>query len=184
MKINKLEIPKLIKRELAFHGVILDLYQNYIQFPNGNTSTWDILHHKGAAAMVGVKKNGKIIMVRQYRGAIDNVILEIPAGCLHSKEENMEVCAAREFEEETGYRPEDVRHLVDYLPAPAYSSEKVGIYYSENLTLSKQSLDENEYLQLEEYTLNELTDMIKKGDIVDGKSIAAIYAYQNIKYGT
>ncbi len=177
---NENKVPKLLKKKLAFQGVILDFYQNEIQFPHGNTATWDILYHRGAAAMVAVKENGNIIMVRQYRGAIDNMVLEIPAGCLNSKDEDMAVCAARELEEETGFHPNEVTHLIDYLPAPAYTSEKVGIYYSEDLELSKQKLDENEFVQIEEYTLEELISMIEKGKITDGKTVAAIFAYQNI----
>ncbi len=177
--VPKALIPKLLEKKLAFRGVILDFYQNIIQFPHGNTATWDILYHQGAAAMVAVKENGNIIMVRQYRGAIDDMVLEIPAGCLNSADEDMAVCAARELEEETGYCPKEVNHLIDYLSAPAYTSEKVGIFYSEHLTLSQQNLDDNEFVQIEEYPLGELISMIENGEITDGKTIAAIFAYQN-----
>lgn len=172
---------KVLKKELAFRGVILDFYQNDIQFPNGNVATWDVLYHTGAAAILAVKSDGKIVMVRQYRGAIDGMLLEIPAGCLDSADEDMATCAARELEEETGYRPKSIHHLIDYLSAPAYTSEKVGIFYTEELILSKQKLDENEFVCLEEYTLEELLDMIGRGEIVDGKTVAAIYAYSHIK---
>lgn len=171
---------KIVKKELAYRGVILDFYQNDIQFPNGNVATWDILYHKGAASIVAVKENGKIIMVRQYRGAINETLLEIPAGCLNAGED-MSACAARELEEETGYRPRSVAHLLDYLSAPAYTSERVGIYYSEDLELSKQNLDENEFVEIEEYSVEELISMIEQGEILDGKTIAAIYAYDNLK---
>ncbi len=82
--------------------------------PNGNTAYWDVLEHKGASAIIPVDEDGKIILVRQYRGAIDDLLLEIPAGGRDSLEEDFLVCAARELEEEIGYRSDEIHHLVDY----------------------------------------------------------------------
>lgn len=174
---------KILSSKLAYHGAVLDFYSKKMKIPNGNIATWDVLEHRGAAAIIPVTDEGKIIMVRQYRGGNDSIMLEIPAGGRDSLEEDMKVCAMRELEEETGHyaKPEDVHHLIDFYSAPAYTSEKIGIFYSEKLFPSKQHLDENEFVELEEYTLEELISMIEQGELTDGKSIAAILAYQNLK---
>ncbi len=172
---------KIQEKELKYHGRIVDFYSYHMEVPNGNHTVWDVILHKGAAAIVPVDEDGKIILVRQYRGAIDDFLLEIPAGGRDSEEEDFAVCAARELEEEIGYRSDEIHHLVDYHSAAAYTSEKIGIYYTEKLIPSKQKLDENEFVRIERYTLNELSEMIFDGRITDGKTIAAIMAYRVLK---
>ena len=85
-------------------------------------------------------------------------------------------------EEEIGYRSDEIHHLVDYHSAAAYTSEKIAIYYTEKLIPSKQHLDENEFVQIERYSLEELNAMIFGGRITDGKTIAGIMAYQMLKH--
>jgi ADP-ribose pyrophosphatase len=172
---------KLLKQEFAFKGNILNLYTHYIQVPNGNIAKWDCIHHIGAAAILPVNEDGKILLVRQYRCGTNDEILEIPAGCRNTEKEDYKVCAARELEEETGYASTQLHHLIDYRSAPAYSSELVSIFYTEQLIPSKQNLDENEVVEIQKYSLSDLISMIEKGEITDGKTIAAIFAYKNLK---
>lgn len=176
-----LEKFKILGKKKEYAGHIVDFYSYDMQVPNGNRVTWDIIEHKGAAAILPVDDDGKIILVRQYRGAIDDLLLEIPAGGRDSAEEDFKVCAARELEEEIGYRSGQIHHLIDYHSAAAYTSEKIGIYYTEELIPSEQHLDENEFVQIERYTLNELVDMIFAGEITDGKTIAAVMTYKALK---
>ncbi|MFU0828023.1 MAG: ADP-ribose pyrophosphatase [Lachnoclostridium sp.] len=168
---------KRLKRTPVHKGHIIDLYTDTIQLPNGNKANWDFIYHKGAAAIVPIDENGKIIMVRQYRNAIDKYSLEIPAGGLNPGEDR-KTCAARELEEETGYRCDHVEHLIDIYTSVAFCNEKIGIYYAKDLIPSKQHLDENEFVTVERYTLQELTDMIFNGEIDDAKTIAGIFAYK------
>lgn len=168
---------KRLKRELVKQGVIIDYYQDSIQVPNGNVAKWDFIQHKGAAAIVAVDSDGKLLMVRQYRNAIDRNTLEIPAGGLNPNED-MKTCAARELEEETGYRPNKVEHLLDMYTTVAFCNEKIGIYYGTELVKTEQHLDEDEVIQLEWYTLEELVEMILNGTIQDGKTISAILTYK------
>ena len=154
---------QIMGKKLEHHGHILDFYTYELKVPNGNTAYWDVLEHKGASAIIPVDEDGKIILVRQYRGAIDDLLLEIPAGGRDSLEEDFLVCAARELEEEIGYRSDEIHHLVDYHSAAAYTSEKIAIYYTEKLIPSKQHLDENEFVQIERYSLEELNEMIFDG---------------------
>lgn len=172
---------KILQKRLQHHGNIVDFYAYDMLVPNGNRVEWDVIEHKGAAAILPVDPEGKIIMVRQYRGAIDDLLLEIPAGGRDSVDEDFLDCAARELEEEIGYRSPEIRHLVDYHSAAAYTSEKIAIFYTEKLIPAKQHLDENEYVQIERYTLEELVDMIASGAITDGKTIAAIMTYKVLR---
>ena len=172
---------KLLKEELDYKGRILNLYTHYIQVPNGNIAQWDCIHHMVASAILAVNEEGKILLVRQYRCGVNDLLLEIPAGCRDSDHEDYKVCAGRELEEETGFATNELHHLIDYHSAPAYTSELVSIFYTEKLIPSKQNLDENEVVEIEKYSLGELVSMIEKGEITDGKTIAAIFAYKNIK---
>lgn len=172
---------EIIGKKLEHKGKIVDFYSMNVKVPNGNTAEWDLIEHKGAAAVVPVDDEGKILMVRQYRGAIDDIMLEIPAGGRDSVEEDFKICAARELEEETGYRSEDIRHLINVNTAAAYTSELTAVYYAENLIPSRQRLDENEVVNVERYSIEEIEKMIYSGEITDAKTIAGVLAYKNLK---
>lgn len=172
-----MEKQKRIKRELSFKGSIIDFYSDTIEIDNKKQVIFDYINHNGASAMLAVDSDGKILMVRQYRNAIDNYTLEIPAGSKDPDEDNL-TCAIRECEEETGYKPQDVMHLVDVHTTVAFCNELIKVYYSNNLTPSKQSLDEDEYLDVERHSLDDLVAMIFAGEITDAKTIAALLAYK------
>lgn len=169
---------KRIKRELKYQGKIIDVYQDHVEIPNGNIAKWDYIHHKGAAAVVPVMADGRIIMVRQYRNALDRYTLEIPAGGLDFVGEPGRDCAARELEEETGYRSDQLEWLITVRTTVAFCNEKIDIYVAKELVESKQNLDEDEYIQLEYYTVEELVEKVLSGEIEDSKTIAAIMAYR------
>lgn len=169
-------------RELKYQGSILDVYQDSIRVPNGNIAKWDFIKHKGAAAVLPVTEEGKILMVRQYRNAIERDSLEIPAGGKNGADEPTIVAAARELEEETGYKSDDLELLLSTVPAIAYSSEVIDIYVARNLKPSRQHLDEDEFVDVCEYTLDELCEMIYACKIQDSKTIAAVMTYK-AKYG-
>lgn len=168
---------KRIKRELVHQGRIIDLYNDTIEIEGEKLTNFDFILHKGAAAMVPVDEDGKIIMVRQYRNAVDQYTLEIPAGGLNAGEDAM-TCAIRECEEETGFKAGKVYHLIDLFTTVAFSNEKIGIYYTTGITPSKQNLDEDEFVSMEKHSIEDLTAMILEGKIVDAKTIAAILAYK------
>lgn len=146
-------------------------------FPNGTTAKWDFLHHNGAAAVVPVDADGKIYMVSQYRSGIEKMSLEIPAGCLNPGEDR-KTAAARECEEEIGFRCNKIELLLNFYSAFAYCDEYIEIYYATDLVPTKQNLDEDEFLDVKKYTIDELTGKILSGEISDGKTIAALLAYK------
>ena len=147
---------------------------------NGHEAHWDFIHHDGAAAVLPVAADGKILMVRQYRNAPERYTLEIPAGALNPGEDR-KTAAVRELEEETGYRAGKVGHLFDLYTTVAFCNELIGIYYTEELTPAKQHLDPDEFLNVEVHPLNELIEMIMQGKIQDAKTIAALLAYNTKK---
>ena len=100
-----------LKRELKYQGTILKIYEDTV-LANGHKAHWDFIHHDGAAAVVPVTDDGKILMVRQYRNALNRETLEIPAGKLDAPDEPKIECAYRELEEETGYRTEKLEYLM------------------------------------------------------------------------
>ncbi|HHV12255.1 MAG TPA: NUDIX hydrolase [Clostridiales bacterium] len=168
---------KRLKRDLVHKGRIIDYYSDTIEVEGGKITNFDFIDHRGAAAMVPVDGDGMILMVRQYRNAVDQYTLEIPAGGLNPGED-CRSCAIRECEEETGYRAGEVFHLLDLYTTVAFSNEKIGIYYTTGVTPSHQNLDEDEFVTLERHSVEELTKMILDGKIVDAKTIAAILAYK------
>ena len=167
---------KRLKRELAYQGTIMKVYKDYIEV-NGHQAVWDFFYHNGGAAVIPVTEEGKILMVRQYRNAIDRYTLEIPAGAFDSTKESGTECVMRELEEETGYKAGKVEWLITTRSMVEFSNERVEIYVATDLTSSKQHLDEEEAIELEACTVEELKERIFKGEIEDSKTIAALMAY-------
>ncbi len=166
-------------RKLIYKGTILSVYKDYMEFPDGSTAEWDFIHHDGAAAVVPVMEDGRILMVRQYRNALDRETLEIPAGKLDSPDEPGLDCSRRELEEETGYRSEKLEWLLTLRTTIAFCNEKIEIYVAKDLIPSHQHLDEGEYVDVKAYTMEELKEMIFTGKIEDSKTIAALLAYES-----
>lgn len=172
---------KRVKRELMRRGAILDIYQDTMELPDGKQEIWDFVsHRKGAAAVVPVRDDGKILMVRQYRNAIERMTLEIPAGSRDSTTEDTKICAARELEEETGYRSDDLSFLISLRTTVAFCDEFIDVYLARNLKPGKQHLDEGESIDVEAYEIEELCDMIYQGKMQDAKTVAALLAYKNL----
>lgn len=170
---------KRIARKLMYEGAILKVYKDTMKFENGNEENWDFIYHHGAAAVVPVLDDGRILMVTQYRETVERETLEIPAGKLDSAGEKGLLCATRELEEETGYKSEDIEWLLTMRTTMGFCNEKIEIYVARNLKASKQNLDENEYVDVKPYTLKELKELIYLGKIEDSKTIAAILAYED-----
>ena len=171
---------KRIKRELKYQGAIVDMYTDTVELPDGKQAQWDYIEHrKGAAAVVAVLPDGRLLMVRQYRNALNRDTLEIPAGARSSREEPHIQCAARELEEETGYRCENLEYLISIKTTVAFCNEAIEVFVARDLIPSRQHLDPDEYVELEAHPLEELVQWIYEGKIQDSKTVAAILAYKN-----
>ena len=156
---------KRVDRILKYKGSILDIYTDVIETPDGHRAEWDYIDHRGAAAVVPVLDDGRLLMVRQYRDALDRETIEIPAGGLNGWDEPTINAAARELEEETGYRSDNLTKLVSVVTAVAFCNEVVDVYLATDLVKTSQHLDEDEFIDVEKYTLDELKDMIFAGTI-------------------
>ncbi len=166
------------KRNLIHEGAIVDVYQDEMLLPNGSRETWDYIEHRmGAACVLPVLDNGKIVMVKQYRHALDRYTLEVPAGSRDSKTEDTMICAKRELEEETGYQSDNITFLLSLKTTVAFCNESIDVYLATDLKPGKQHLDEAEDINVYEYELDELLDMIYAGKLQDSKTVSAILAY-------
>ena len=168
-----------VKRELIHKGTILDIYEDTVRLPNGKEEKWDFVSHRmGAACVLAVCPDGKILMVRQYRNALDRFTLEVPAGKRDSIDEDTSICAARELEEETGYRAGKLEKLLALKSTVAFCDEFIDVYLATELEkIGEQHLDEAEDIDIEAYDLKELMDMCYSGTLQDAKTVAAIMAY-------
>lgn len=175
---NGAKIEPVIRkdRQLKYTGNILKIYEDTV-IANGHEAHWDYIHHDGAAAVVAVADDGKLLMVRQYRNALDRETLEIPAGKLDAPDEPKIECAARELEEETGFRSENLEFLMTVNTTVAFCDERIGVYIAKDLIPSKQHLDADESIDVEEWEVKDLLDLIYSGKMTDAKTIAAILAY-------
>lgn len=171
-----------LDRELVYKGSIIKCYQDTVLVPNGNIVKWDFIGHQGAAAVVPVTQDGNILMVRQFRNALDRYTIEIPAGGLNGPDEPTKEAAARELEEETGYCSSDIEFLISVRTSVAFCNEKIDIYVAKNLVKTQQNLDEDEYIDVSPYSLEQLENMIFQGVIQDSKTVAGILAYKNSKF--
>lgn len=168
---------KRVNRELKYNGAILQVYADTMELPDGKATTWDFINHDGATAIVPVTEEGKILMVKQFRNALDRETLEVPAGKLDSREEDPEACAARELEEETGYRAGNMEWLITLKTWVAFCNENIEVYVATGLVPSKQHLDEDEFIDVKAYDIEELKNKIFAGEIEDAKTISALLAY-------
>lgn len=166
---------KLISRDLKYKGTIMDIYDDTVEV-DGHITHWDYMGKCDAAAVVPVLPNGNIVMVRQYRLAVDKWTLEIPAGKLDGDEEHL-VCAIRELEEEAGYKSDNIEFLCDTYTASAFCSEIVRTYLATNLVKGVKHFDQDEELVTEEWKPEDLKNEIYKGNIKDGKTVAALMTY-------
>lgn len=167
-------------RKTVCEGAVLNFCRDRMELPDGKVETWDFVYHKkgGGACIVPVLSDGRILMIRQYRPAIDRMTLELPAGAKDSPDEDTAVTAARELAEETGYRCENVQFLCRIKTAVAWCNEQTDIYLAENLVRADgQHLDEAEEIRVKPAALSELCEEIFAGKIQDAKTVAGILAY-------
>ena len=163
-----------LDRQLKYQGNILKIYEDTV-LANGHEAHWDYIHHDGAAAVLPVTSEGKILMVRQYRNALNRYTLEIPAGKLDAPDEPKIECAYRELEEETGFRTEKLEYLMSLNTTVAFCDEAIDIFVARNLIPSHQHLDEDEFLDYRETPLCQLIDMIMNDRISDGKTVFGLF---------
>lgn len=156
-----------------YKGRIVTLDLETVTLPNGATVELEIIRHPGAAAIVPLKDERTVVLIRQYRHAAGGFIYEIPAGKLHPGEDPR-ACAARELEEEIGYRVSSLELLASIFTAPGFADEVIHIYQGTGLTPGTQNLSPDEVLDVIELSLDQAIAMIHDGTIRDGKTIVGL----------
>ncbi|MBP0724309.1 NUDIX hydrolase [Bacillus sp. RG28] len=170
---------KTISEEKIFEGRVISLFYQQVELPNGKTSTREIVKHPGAVAIIPVTDEGKIVLVDQYRKPMERVLLEIPAGKLEKGEEPLRT-AIRELEEETGYEAAEWNHIQSFYTSPGFADEYIHIYLATGLRKKENSasLDEDEFVEVRELSLEECLSELQKGAIHDAKTCFAIQYLQ------
>ena len=165
---------KTLSKKMGFDGELLKLEVEKVELPNKKIATREIIRHPGAVAIVCLNEESKLVLVRQFRKPLDKTLLEIPAGKLEKGEDHLE-CAKRELLEETGYTARSWRRLGQTVTAPGFTDETIYLFLATDVTAGIPSPDEDEFLKVESYTIDEVTEMIFRGVIDDAKSIVALF---------
>ena len=162
-----------LRSERIYTGRIVKLDLLDVRLPDGKEARREIIRHPGAVAMVALDAEERVLLVRQYRNAADRILLEIPAGTLNPDEAPL-ACAQRELQEETGYYPGKLEPIGGIFVAPGYTTEFIHLFYATGLSESRLEMDDDEFIEVERVSMPEALDMIDRGVIADGKSVAGL----------
>ncbi|MGB9729786.1 MAG: NUDIX hydrolase [Thermoprotei archaeon] len=171
----------VVSSRIIYKGKVINLRLDEIISENGFGYIKEIVEHPGAVAILAFLDDNTILMVKQYRRAVDKILLELPAGTLKIGE-TPEQCAARELEEETGYKARKIEKLGAFYLAPGYSNEILHVFIAKELEKSQQKLEIDEDIRVEKIGIKELLTMINNGEIKDAKTIASIFLFLNKLY--
>lgn len=163
---------KTVKRNVVFEGKIIRVRCDDAELPDGKPCKREVVDHAGGASVLYVRE-GKVLLVRQFRYPYMEETLEIPAGKLNPGEDPAQT-AARELAEETGWQPASVEHMFTIYPTPGYSAEKIYIYRAHGVREGQVHPDEDEFVTAAFYPIDEVLSMIEKGEIKDAKTIIAV----------
>ncbi len=172
-------VEKTLSSQKIYNGRILSLRVDRVLLENGHETVREVIDHQGAAGVVAFDEEGKLLMVRQYRYPIGQELLELPAGKIDPGESPLQ-CAARELQEETGYRAEKLTELGRVYPAAAYDVELVHLFYAQGLTPVQQKLDEDEFLSVEHVDFDEAVRLVLADEILDSKTQIGILKIKNM----
>lgn len=161
-----------LSSEMKFDGKLIKVTYDVAEV-NGKEAWREVVHHPGASAVVAIDEDNRIIMEKQFRYALNDYLLEIPAGKLDAGEDPL-VCAKRELEEETGIIASEWISLGTIATSPGFCNEVIHLYVAKGLSKGEIHWDEDEYVEVERYTFDELLQRIKEEKIKDSKSLSAL----------
>jgi ADP-ribose pyrophosphatase len=162
-----------LSSEAAFDGVMLKIRCDRVRTPSGATAVREWVDHPGAAVVIAQLDNGKLLFERQFRYPLRRIFIELPAGKIDSGEHALDT-AKRELQEETGYKARYWRHVAIMHPCIGYSNERIEIFLAQGLSFVGSRLDDEEFLELIEMSLEEAMLAIRDNDITDAKTITAL----------
>lgn len=166
---------EVISSERMFEGRVFEVYRERVKLPHGTTATVDVVRHPAAAVILPVPEPGSVILLRQYRHAIKQWLWEAPAGSVDPGE-SPEQAARRECHEEIGLVPETVVRLGAMFPTPGYCDEEMVFFRVSGLSEPTEAaaIDEDEHFEVRTFTLREARDMVRRGEIVDMKTVVGL----------
>jgi ADP-ribose pyrophosphatase len=161
---------------VVYEGRIVNLRIESVSLPNGKTVELELMRHPGAAAVAAVDDGGRVVLIRQYRHATGGYIWELPAGILNEEAEPPRACAARELREEVGLEAREWRALGMIYTTPGFCDERIHLFLARGLTQGDHERDHDEVIEeVRAVPIDEALAMIRRGDIVDGKTVAGLY---------
>jgi ADP-ribose pyrophosphatase len=161
---------------VVYEGRIVNLRIESVSLPNGKTVELELMRHPGAAAVAAVDDGGRVVLIRQYRHATGGYIWELPAGILNEEAEPPRACAARELREEVGLEAREWRTLGMIYTTPGFCDERIHLFLARGLTQGDHERDHDEVIdEVRAVPIDEALAMIRRGDIVDGKTVAGLY---------
>ena len=166
-------LPQLVKQESIYDGQIIKVRVDTLLLPDGQQVTREVVVHKAAVVIVPIDENDDVLLVRQYRHAAGQSLLEAPAGTLEESE-SPDDCAQRELQEEVGYSSTNLRTLGGFWTSPGFCTEFIYAYLARNLVESKLSADADEDIDVERVPAARIPQLIRLGEIRDAKTIAAL----------
>ena len=177
--------PGRISSRRVYDGRIISVDVDTVQFPNGTTGDLEMVRHPGASAVVPFlddpgSDNPRVILIRQYRYAAEGFVYEIPAGRLDAGE-TPEQCALRELREETGYSAENLVHLTTFYTTPGFTDERIHLFSATGLSEGESQRESDEILDLVALPISRAIEMIERGELIDGKSIVALFLAHRMK---
>jgi len=162
-----------VSSDLIYTGKSIQLRVDTVEVPNKGYQKREIIEHKGAVAIVAMTEDNKIVLVKQYRKAIEKELYELPAGKIEIGEDPLD-CAMRELKEETGYSTDSLKLIYKYYPTPGFSNQMVFIYLAKNLIPGKNHLQEDEALEVYEMDMQEVYNMVLNNEICDSKTVIGL----------
>ena len=177
---HKIMNEKTIQSKQIFTGNIVSLRVDTVEGPNGIT-TREIIDHVPAVSILPFKAPDTIFLIKQFRKATEQILIEVPAGCINNNEPPLEA-AKRELQEETGFIANTITPICEAYMAPGFCNEYIHFFIATNLAKAKTKFDQDEYIELSQYNLQDALTLIEKKEIVDAKTILSLlYLNQHIK---
>lgn len=168
---------KTIHTEVIHKGRIIQLQLEDVLLPNGQSGKREVVKHPGAVAIIAFTEDNQLLMVRQYRKALEKEIIEIPAGKLEANEDPL-ACAQRELAEETGYQAERMELLTSFYTSPGFADEIIYLYVARELKPVSAKLDEDEFVELIRVDLDQAKELIEAQKIHDAKTMYAVQYWE------
>lgn len=171
-----------VESKRIYEGRIINLRVDEVVLPNGRRAVREVVEHPGAVAAVPLLPGGRVVLIKQFRKPVEEIIYEIPAGKLEPEEEPRQ-CMERELEEEIGYGVGELKKIVSYYPSPGFSSEIIHLFLATGLEKKEPNLQDDEFLETAILKFDEALRMVEEGKIKDGKTIIGLLLTRSLASG-